>query len=85
MDDSMITCDEVIKSYDEEIKTIPKNFNEKKAINKTQNFYILLAFLLITFSLLIAVSIYGYVIKHNIKQNIYYHFTVQRIKAILFC
>ena len=22
-------CDEVIKSYDEEIKTIPTNFNEK--------------------------------------------------------
>ena len=85
MDDSMITCDEVIKSYDEEIKTIPKNFNEKKAICKTQNFYILLAFLLITITLLIAVSIYCYVIKQNIKQNIYYHFTVQRIKAVLCC
>ena len=30
MDDSAITCDEVIKSCDEEIKTIPTNFNEKK-------------------------------------------------------
>ena len=30
MDDSVITCDEVMKSYDEEIKTIPTNFNEKK-------------------------------------------------------
>ena len=29
MDDSVITCDEVIESYDEEIKTIPTNFNEK--------------------------------------------------------
>ena len=29
MDDSVITSDEVIESYDEEIKTIPTNFNEK--------------------------------------------------------
>ena len=42
MDESTITCDEVIKSYNEKI-----NFNEKKAICKKQNFYILLAFLLI--------------------------------------
>ena len=42
MDDSTIICDEVIKSYDEEI-----NFNEKKAICKTQNFYILLPLLLL--------------------------------------
>ena len=30
MDVTTIICDEVIKSYDEKIKTIPKNFNEKK-------------------------------------------------------
>ena len=35
-----------------------------KAIFKTQNFYILLAFLLITIALLIAVSIYCYLIKY---------------------
>ena len=29
-DDSVIMCDEVIKSYDEKIKTIPTNFDEKK-------------------------------------------------------
>ena len=29
MDDSVIICDGVIKSYDEEIKTIPTIFNEK--------------------------------------------------------
>ena len=34
MDDSVITCDEVIESYDKETKTIPTNFNEKKAICK---------------------------------------------------
>ena len=29
MDDSAIICDEFIKSYDEEIKTFPGNFNKK--------------------------------------------------------
>ena len=28
-------CDEVIESYEEETKTIPTNFNEKKATCKT--------------------------------------------------
>ena len=32
MKDSTITCDEIIKSYAEEAKTIPTNFAEKKAI-----------------------------------------------------
>ena len=35
MDDSTIICDEVTESYDEEIKTISKNFNEKKVTCKT--------------------------------------------------
>ena len=39
MDDSVITCDEVIESYDKET-----NFNENKGNCKTQNFYILLEF-----------------------------------------
>ena len=43
MDDSAITCDGVIESYHEE-----RNFNENKAIFKTQNFYILHTLLLIT-------------------------------------
>ena len=43
MNVSAIIYDEVIESYDEEI-----NFNEKKAICKTKNFCILLAFLLNT-------------------------------------
>ena len=30
MDDSAIICDEVIKSYNEKLKTIPTNFNERK-------------------------------------------------------
>ena len=42
MDDSVITCDESIE------ETVPTNFNEKKATCKTHNFYIILAFPLIT-------------------------------------
>ena len=63
MDDSAIMCDEVIgadretKSNDEETKTVPTNLNEKNRTCKTQNFYILLAFLLTAIALLIAVSI----------------------------
>ena len=77
MDDSAITWDEVIESYDEdaearsydEKKTITTNFNGKKATCKTQKFYILLAFLLITIALLIAVIIYCYLIKYQAKQK----------------
>ena len=64
MDDLVIVFDEITESYDEETKTIPTNFNEKKATCKTQNFYILLSFLLITIALLITVSIYCYLIKY---------------------
>ena len=56
MDDLVIKCDEVIKLYDEETKTI-KTF-------KTQNCYILLTFLLVTITLSIAVSICYYLIKY---------------------
>ena len=64
MDGSAITCDEIV----EETKTVPTNFNEKKTpACKMQNFYILLAFLLITIVLLIVVSIYCYLIKFKSK------------------
>ena len=56
-------------TYDEETKAIPTNFNEKKATCKPQNFYILLAFLVITTVLLIAVSIYCFLIKYWAKQK----------------
>ena len=46
MDDSAIMFDEVIEPYDKET-----SFNEKKATCKMQNFYILLALLLITIAL----------------------------------
>ena len=74
-DDSVIACDEVIESNDEETKTISTNFNEKKATCKTQNLYILLSFLLITRAFLIAVSIYCYFIKQS--RNTCYHFKSQ--------
>ena len=67
MDNSEIMCDEVTESYDEETKTIPTNFNEKKATCKMQNLYIiLLVFLLFA---LIAVSIYCHLIKYQVKQK----------------
>ena len=47
MDDSVITCDGVINSYDEETKTPPTNFNEKNLTSKTQICYTLLTSLLI--------------------------------------
>ena len=45
-------ADDEAKSYDE------TSFNEKKGTCKTQDFYVLLAFLLITITLLIVVSIH---------------------------
>ena len=69
IDDSALPCDEIIESNNEETKTVTTNLNEKKAICKTQNFYISLAFSLITIVLLIAVSIYCYLIKYRPKQK----------------
>ena len=69
IDDSVIMCDEII---DAETKTIPINFNERNITCKTQNFYILLAFLLITIPLLITVSINCSLIIYQAKQKHYY-------------
>ena len=63
MDNSVITPDEIMKG------AVATNFNEKKATCKTQNFYILLAFLLITTALLISVSTYCHLIKYQTKQT----------------
>ena len=65
MDDSAITCDEIREPYEEdaeaklydETKTIRTNFNERKTTCKTQSFYILLAFSLITIALLMTINI----------------------------
>ena len=69
MDDSAITCDEVIDSYKEETETISTNFNGKNVTFRTQNLYNLLAFLLITIALLRAVSIYCCLIKQQRRQK----------------
>ena len=53
-------CDEIIE------ETFPPNVNEKKATCKTQN---LLASLLITIALSIAVSINCYLIKYQAEQK----------------
>ena len=82
MDDSTIICDEVINSYDEEIKTIPTNFNEKKITCTAQKFYILVAFLLITIALLIAVSIYCYLIKYRAKEKHLLPFHETKLKEV---
>ena len=73
MDDSTVICDEVIKSNDEEIKTIPTNFNEKNITCKTISFYILFVMLLIIVALLTAVSIHSYLIKHERKHLLPFH------------
>ena len=62
----MIQRLDVMKLYSHILrkKTIPTNFNENKATCKTQNFYILPAFLLITIALSIADAIYCHLIKY---------------------
>ena len=83
----MITCDEIVKAdveaklYDEETKTIPKQI-----ICETKSFYILLALLLITIALLIAVSIYCYLIKYEAKQKHLLPFCVinNELKEVLY-
>ena len=86
MNDSAIMCDEIIESYNKETKTILTNFNEKKATYKTQNFHILLPFLLISTALLIAVSIYCYLITCQPKQKhlLPFHFTNNELKEIMY-
>ena len=77
MDDTAITCDKIIESYNKAI-----NINEKKGTCKTENLYILLAFLLITIPLLIAVNIYCYLMKYRAIQKhlLPFHNTNKRIK-----
>ena len=66
--ESLVICDEII----EETKTIPtKTIPTKPSLTKctSTNFYILLAFLLITIELLMDVTIYCYLIKDQAKQK----------------
>ena len=75
------------KAKSNDTKLSPKddetNFNEKEATCKTQNFYILLVFLLITMTLLISVSIYCYLIKYRAKQLLPFHYTNNELGEVL--
>ena len=73
MDDSGIMCDEILKKK----QKVTTNFNEKKAICKTRNFYILLGFLLITIALLI---------KYKAKQKhlLPFYVTNNELKEVLY-
>ena len=73
----------LFKSNDEAKSDDETNFNEKKATCKTQNFYILLAFLLITLALLIAVSIYYNLIEDQAKQLLPVHCTSNELREVL--
>ena len=84
MDDSAIICDELIESYNEEIKTIPTNFNEKIQLVKHKISILYLSFLLITITLLIAVSVYCYLIKYQATQKHLSPFHDTKIKQTLY-
>ena len=63
-------CDKVIESYNKEKKTIPTNFNEEK----------------ITIALLVAASIYCYLIKYQAIQKYLLSFQVtnSELKYIMY-
>ena len=71
---------------DKETKTVSINFNEKNITRKTKEFYISLAFLLITIALLIDVSIYRYLIKYGAKQKhlLLFHVANNELKEIMY-
>ena len=78
--DSEIICDEIIDTT----KTIPtKSTSTKYVLRKctSTNFNILLALLLITIALLIAFSIYCYLIKNQAKQKplLCYQYTISKL------
>ena len=74
MYDLATICKEIIDE-DDETKIIPTNFNEKKATCETQNFYFLLALLLITIALFKAVTIYCCLIIYWAKLLSQFHYT----------
>ena len=78
IDDSVITCDEIIeavaKSYYKTTKTVPIKTVSTKST--TTNFFDFLIYLLITIALLIVVSIYCYLIKYRGKRKTFIKFKV---------
>ena len=83
IDNSVITCDKII----EETKTVWANFNEIKVTCKTKNLYTLLIILNITIALLIAFSIYCYLIKKTTEKKknhlLPYYITNGKLKNVL--
>ena len=75
-------CNGIIESYDNKTKQIP-NFNEEKTTCKLQNLYILVAFIIISIALMIAFSIYCYLIKYQAKQKhlLSFQFTNNKLKV----
>ena len=67
-------------------KQLQQDLMKKNAICKTKNFYILIGFLLITIALLMAVSIYCYLIKYKTKQkhSLPFNVTNTELKGVLY-
>ena len=78
MNDLVIACGVIIE---EETKTVTGSFTEEISVYKTKKFFILLVFLIITDALLIAVSIYRFLINFKAKQKHLLPFYV-RIKEL---
>ena len=79
IDDSVITCDEII-DVEAKPKTVPKNI-----LSEIKSFYISRDFLLVTISLLISVTTYCYLIKYKRKQKhfLLFYVTNNELKEIL--
>ena len=83
--DPVTTCDEIIETTE---STSAKTFLTKNTSTKSssKSFYILLAILLITRALSIAVSIYCYPLKYQVKQKhlLPYQITNGKLKEVLY-
>ena len=87
---NMITSEEIVdieaKQNVEVTKTFRVNFNKKKITYKTQNFYSSLTFILTTIALLIAISIYCYLIKYLAKRKylLTFHSANNELKKLIY-
>ena len=83
--DLVTTCDEIIETTK---STSTKTFLTKNTSTKrtSKNFYILPTILLITIALSIAVSIYCYPLKYQVKQKhlLPYQITNGKLKEVLY-
>ena len=65
IDTSVTSCHDIRETT----KIVRTNFTKEKVTCKTKDFFFFLTFLLITITLLIAVSIYSYLTKYQVKQK----------------